>query len=618
MHRQSFQELLPIQGLAWRVRPLGYIVCFVACLGLAGCHSTSHRRPVVHEPAPDTTAEATVTGDVGSATREEALPEAPTDAGSTSATLPADGSSLDGRRQMTVLHINDVYRIGGVDEGQDGGLARVRALRESLEEDAPDLLFTHAGDLLFPSLLSRQFQGAQMIDVLNLMDGDRHSFDERMFAVFGNHEFDKKKSKDAAMLDLRVEESAFYWLGTNIRFQQNDGSKQGVEAWNLIDSRLVESGGIKVGIFGLSTDMVHPAYVQSFDDPTTVARRQVAQLRKQGAEVVIALTHLTMTEDVAVLEALGNQGPDLVLGGHEHNRQRRRVGDRWILKADAEARTALVVEVGVDDHGTVDVSFEFPELDASSDKDEMVQGVVDQWVKVHDQEFCFENLELPPGCLDDVFGRTDVRLLGEELSIRRYETNLGNWIVDRALEHFADEGAQVAFINSGSFRINQDIPADTDITRRHVEETFQYPSFLRRLRITGAVLQQAIEHSVENWTGEGKWMQVSGFAFRHNPDTGTADRLTLLTPEGPRPIHPDEELLLITGDYLATPATGQDGYTMLTADMVIPDDDPPSLKDLVVAEMRAVGRDGIAPRVEGRICNTQEAGPCLAVPPTSP
>ncbi len=517
-------------------------------------------------------------------------------------------------RQATLLHINDVYRIGGVDNGQGGGLARVRALRAELEEEAPDLLFLHAGDLLFPSMLSRQFQGAQMIDVLNMMNGERHQFDPRMLATFGNHEFDQEDAEDAAMLDRRIEESAFFWLASNINFQPDVGSKQGVEAWNLIDSKLIESGGVRLGLFSLSTDMVHPAYVTSFDPPATTARRLVKELREAGAEVVVALTHLPLSDDIALLQALGDDGPDLVLGGHEHARIERQVHGRWILKADAEARSATVVRIRPGASGAPRIEFEARQLDATADVDPAVMEVVARWTRQHDQEFCSEKLQLTPGCLDDVFGHTLVRLSGEELDIRRFETNLGNWVADRALAAFAEEGADIAFINSGSLRLNQDIPAATDITRRHIEETFQFSSFLRRVRITGEILQQALDHSVGNWTGEGKWLQVAGFAFRHDAEAQRADRLTLLTAEGPRPIRPEDELILVTGNYLVTPSRGQDGYTMLHPDMVIPDDHPPELKALVVEHLQATRKPGIAPRVEGRICNSERPGPCLAIP----
>ena len=103
-------------------------------------------------------------------------------------------------REVVVLAINDVYRIEGVEDGQRGGLSLVRALRKELEQQNPDLLFLHAGDFLFPSLISQWTQGAHMIEIMNALDGASGVQDSRMFVVFGNHEFDKSKQKHAALL----------------------------------------------------------------------------------------------------------------------------------------------------------------------------------------------------------------------------------------------------------------------------------------------------------------------------------------------------------------------------------------------------------------------------------
>src|SRR5262245_45759199 len=114
-----------------------------------------------------------------------------------------------GERTAVLLTVNDVYRIEGVDGGRVGGLARLRTLREQLERGHPDLLVLHAGDLLYPSFASRMFNGEQMIAVLDDLDGDPAAFDPRMFVVFGNHELEKPRRKDAGILAQRVRESQF-------------------------------------------------------------------------------------------------------------------------------------------------------------------------------------------------------------------------------------------------------------------------------------------------------------------------------------------------------------------------------------------------------------------------
>jgi 2',3'-cyclic-nucleotide 2'-phosphodiesterase (5'-nucleotidase family) len=111
--------------------------------------------------------------------------------------------------------VNDVYRLGGIDRGNRGGLARLRTLRRELEREDPNLILLHAGDTLFPSMMSTRYNGEQMVAVLNLLDGREHAFDDRLFITFGNHEFEKRKLGDARILNDRVRESQFRWVRTN-------------------------------------------------------------------------------------------------------------------------------------------------------------------------------------------------------------------------------------------------------------------------------------------------------------------------------------------------------------------------------------------------------------------
>lgn len=549
-------------------------------------------------------------------------------------TPPSTTPETSSDRTFAILSINDVYRIEGVDapealqQGERGGLARVRTLRRELEARYPDLLLLHAGDLLFPSFPSRLFDGAQMISVMNLLDGDPAAFDPRMFVTFGNHEFDQDDLEDAALVDARVEESAFYWLGTNVVFGQGENGLPLVGAHNLLQTTLVESGGVRVGLFSLTIDNQHPAYVDEFTDLESTARRTVAELRGAGAEVVVALTHLDAAQDVDLLRTLGDEGPDLIVGGHDHARQELDVQGRWVLKADADAVSALVIEITVPAGGGAPrVNHRFEELGPETpEPDARVAAAASQWLELHDRMFCAD-LGKAPGCLGEDLGITADRLDAEELEIRRFETDLGNWITD--LMHAAfDEPSElppgadpdvpvVAFLNSGSLRLNQDIPSGP-VERRHIEELFAYPSPTVLLEIDGATLRNVLERSIEGWSGGGWWLQVAGLAFRHDPQDHTVTDITLLTDAGPRPLRPDETIYAVTGSYLVDPSIGdQDGYTMLSMDQKIAEG--PDLKQRVVDALGQAGTSGIDPEVQGRICNPlnpwQEDGgaPCLAV-----
>ena len=63
------------------------------------------------------------------------------------------------------LSINDVYIADTLPDG-NGGLARLATLKQRISAEGP-VLFVLAGDFLGPSLLSRYYNGTQMVEALN-------------------------------------------------------------------------------------------------------------------------------------------------------------------------------------------------------------------------------------------------------------------------------------------------------------------------------------------------------------------------------------------------------------------------------------------------------------------
>ncbi len=501
------------------------------------------------------------------------------------------------QREVAILAVNDVYRVEGVEGGRKGGLSMVRALRTELEEDYPDLLLLHAGDFLFPSLLSKWTQGAHMVDTMNGLDGALGVHDSHMFVVFGNHEFEKSKPQHAALLQSRIRQSEFQWLGSNIRFSQK-GGRPLVASDNLQISKIVKSGGVRVGILGLTTNKksAHKiAYVDEFVDPVSVALTQTHLLREQGAEVVIALTHLALHKDREVLETLGERGPDLIIGGHEHQRHHVEVDGRWILKADSDARTATVVHIQMIDRKPF-ISFGYRFLDRTVlTPDSDMQQWVSHILNNHGKWYCANKNE-GPGCLKQAVGQTSVPLNGEEFEIRSYETNLGNWVADQIRS--VVPSADIAFINAGSLRVNQTIPPGA-ITRRHVEELLHYDSKLVQAELTKEQLHAVLERATEVWGGKGHWLQISGFAYKHDPRAPKGSRVDeiRLFQHGKISELPDRPLQVITSKFLIE---GGDGYSMLKSLKWISVER--SLKGLLLTTLRT-SPHAIQPRLDGRICN---------------
>ncbi|HVK99376.1 MAG TPA: 5'-nucleotidase C-terminal domain-containing protein [Dongiaceae bacterium] len=505
--------------------------------------------------------------------------------------------------QITLIIVNDTYRADN--------FPYLRTLRTDLEKTDGQVLVLHAGDMLYPSLQSRIFDGKQMVNALNRLDGDADAQDPFLFFTFGNHEFDKDKLKDAAKLQARINESQFRWLGSNIQFKRDSAGQPLIKAEQVVQSALITVNGTKVGLVSATTDVKNAEYIERFLPPVDTVRQITRSLRAQGAQLVIGVTHQTVSEDIALLQALGNDAPDFIAGGHEHERKHEVVNGRHLVKADSDAASAAVVRLALRD-GKPLTDVRYVTLPGDVAPSPALLHSIEAMNQAFDREYCAQYYSAQPNCLSEKIGKTNVELVGEELTIRRFETNLGNYLADTARATYAAEGAQIAFLNSGGMRLNYNLPAG-DITLFPIDTLIAYPTPLALIRISGKQLQDVVNHAITDWTGNGHWLQISGFAFRHDPEHNTADQLSLITPSGLRPIQPDEVLLAVTSDFLLNLDNNndQDGYTMLGPSMVVDDSrQRPELKKVLINTLKENRKAGITPAVQGRICNLQISKPC--------
>ncbi len=87
------------------------------------------------------------------------------------------------------------------------------------------------------------------------------------------------------------------------------------------DKELIElDNGLKVGLFGLigkqAVSYTTANEPVQFEDQHETARQMVEQLKSEGAQLVIAITHSRVEEDVDL--ALDVDGIDIIVGGHCH------------------------------------------------------------------------------------------------------------------------------------------------------------------------------------------------------------------------------------------------------------------------------------------------------------
>ena len=221
---------------------------------------------------------------------------------------------------LTFIHLNDIYRVGAVEDGNAGGFGRIVTLARELQSQGRDVRILFGGDFLFPSLESQLWAGMQMVEAMNFIDAVAP-----MYVVAGNHEFDPRTADH--LIDA-VRAAEFDWLGDNYRFET------GVEEVDqaLRSSFIFDAGGHKVGAFAL---LIHAKdggnerdYAPTDPDYFGHAKRVIEELEAAGADLIIGLTHLHMWTDVENREAQGGSPPFHVHRGRPRARARAQPAER--------------------------------------------------------------------------------------------------------------------------------------------------------------------------------------------------------------------------------------------------------------------------------------------------
>jgi 5'-nucleotidase len=480
------------------------------------------------------------------------------------------GAQTSGVAHITLLHVNDTYQFTPVEGGKVGGLARVLAIKKDAIKKNPNTLFVLAGDTLSPSVETRTYRGAQMIDAWNAIGLD--------YAVFGNHEFDLKTPE----LLQRMKESKFPWLGANVVYAKT--SKRFADTPPYI-IRTID--GVKIGIIGLL--LPETKETSSMDatlevtDYCTVAKRLVPQMRNAGARVIIGLTHMFMRQDKK-LAACANF--DLILGGHEHTLLQSSANGTPIFKMTADAREVGKFDLYIDRRTgrLASMDWQVIPVNDSIPEDPEFSPVIAKYADLLKQ-------------LSLQVGATSVTLDALSFSSRTKETNVGNFIAD---SYRAATNAAVALVNGGSIRADL-IYNPGILTKRDVLSILPFNNPIVKIEISGKTLADALEHGVARSAEDnepGRFPQVSGMSFKFDARKLPGQRVSDILVGG-KPLDTNHTYTLSTSNFLVG---GGDGYGMFkTAKVLIPAEQAKKDSEMFEEAIKSAPNATISPRVEGRI-----------------
>jgi len=360
-------------------------------------------------------------------------------------------------------------------------------------------------------------------------------------SAIGNHEFDWGIDTLAA----RVRQAHFAWLSSNIRERATGAVPSWTAPW-----RMMTAGRYRIAVVGYSTESTpsttRPSNVASlaFDSGTVRLDAAIAAAREANPDYVIVVAHAgafcspgagCAGEVVDLARAL-TERPDLIVSGHTHSLIQTTVNGIPIVQARSNG-TALGVVDFVDSAGVRVVRIRVETVWADREQaDTAVAGIVQS-----------EAQRIAP-LTSRVVATLAVPLLrtGDQYP-------LGNLIADA---YRAAAGTDVALVNNGGIRA--DLPAGP-VTWGQLFAVEPFQNFVVRMRVSGAVLRQTLEHAVG---AEDARAHLSGVVVRVDLAAPPGQRVVALTLADGRPVLDTAQYTFAVPDFVAA---GGSGYAMLRA-----------------------------------------------------
>jgi len=474
-----------------------------------------------------------------------------------------------------------------------GGLPILAAYVGALREANPGrVVLVDSGDLFQGTLESNLFEGAPVVKGYNALG--------YAAAAVGNHEFDFGPAGPASVprgpgddplgaLKRNAADAAFPFLSANLKEKATGQTPSWARA-----SIMVDAGGVKLGIIGLSTTDTPNTTVGinvaslDFTEPVEATVRAAADLRSSGADAVVVIAHMggrctdvhdpqdthsceVQQQGWEFLQKLPAGTIDAYFGGHTHAQVRQYIHGVPAVQGLAYSRELSAIDLWVDGRGhrverteirplTMLCTMVYSGTETCDPKQapkgaQLVPRVFEGKTIVPDAKVA---AVLAP-YLEQVAAKRNEKLgiTSAGLFTRAYqrESPLGDLLADVLRDGM---GADVAFINSGAIRAGL---RGGELVYSDIFEVSPFDNNPATVMMTGAQITEALRLAS---SGERGILQVSGLRYGYDAaadlDKPFPQRNRLVGPvtlaDG-SPLLPDKLYKVAMPDFVANGGDGQ-------------------------------------------------------------
>ena len=402
-------------------------------------------------------------------------------------------SMANSQKPIAIIYDNDVHCA--VD-----GYAKLVALRDIIADTAGFVTTVSCGDFVSGGVIASVSDGELIIDIMNKVGYD--------VVAPGNHELDYGMNQLFAFSESLNAEVVCANL-KNVQTDEFPFPAYSIISYADVDVAFLGFTTPSSGtVMSLSDEDGNPLYSFMREDFYSNAQSFIDEARDNGAEYVVALTHLGDSETIGDMPnstalIANTTGLDAVIDGHDHHV----IEGRWLKNKDNEAVLLTSSGFAFENVGLLTIN---PDgglssrlVNIKSDStlvDAATQHFVDSIKMGVEQSGC-----KVVGFLDkdlDVCDESGKRL------VRKQQTELGAFCAD-AFRLFT--GADVALINGGGIRAGL---KKGEVTLNDLLAVMPFGNMVCTATMTGQRLLDAMEFSVALLPYEsGAFMQVSGIRY---------------------------------------------------------------------------------------------------------
>lgn len=467
-------------------------------------------------------------------------------------------------RDIVVLYTNDVHC--GVDDHL--GYAALAGYKAQLEEQygADYVTLVDIGDSIQGDVIGALSDGSWPIDLMNQVGYD--------LAIPGNHEFDYGVDRFLSL----VKHANFPYICCNfVDLNQ--------EKLVLAPYQIISYDDVQVAYIGIDTpESIIKSTPTHFQDETgnyiygfcsgnngqelyDRVQQTVDEVRKQGADYVIALGHLGVDPDSSPWMSTDviahTTGIDAFLDGHSHStissQEVENQAGEMVLLTQTGTKLSAIGQLTIAADGTLSTQlvteYNGGESTAYQETKTLLQSIQRQYEDKLSQTVAESQVLLTISDPD-----TGVRL------IRSQETNMGDLCSDACRIML---GADIGWINGGGIRASIQ---PGSITYGDIIQVHPYGNMVCLVEVSGQQIIDALEHAYQN-VGKGEsggFLHISGLRCAIDESLPssvvTDDNGMFLRVDGPRRVY-DIQILGADGAYAPLDPSGR--YSLACHDYML-------------------------------------------------